>query len=125
MFNILASLLAGFKRLVRFVLRACLILVRWRVFFILCACATSGDAEQSVTLGTVLPVLGPDSQRQRRLIFPVLGFLLKTILCSVMNSSALIGTYLRQFLILVRPFLYHYLLGLGLLVFLLYLAWRP
>ena len=49
----------------------------------------SGAAEQSDTLGTVRPALGPVSQRQDNLGFPDL-VRLNTILCSVTNSCALI-----------------------------------
>ena len=49
----------------------------------------SGAAEQSATLGTVRPALGPVSQRQDNFGFPDL-VRLNTILCSVTNSCALI-----------------------------------
>jgi hypothetical protein len=110
--SIFDNLLAGFMRLVLFVLRACLIFVSWRVFFIRCAWAMSGAAEQSLTEGTVRFFLGPDSQRQRRLTFPVLGFLRNTILCSVTNSWALIRTFLKRFLDPVPLFLDRFQHGL-------------
>ncbi len=124
-FSNLDSLLAGLTRLVRLVLRACRILVRWRVFFIRCACAISGAAEQSLAEGTVRFFRGPDSQRQRRLIFPVLGFLRNTILCSFMNSSALIETFPIRSLGPVPLSAYHFRLWPGLLVFLLCRVSQP
>ena len=81
--------LCGFTRLVRLVRLAWRILVLARVRFMRCACAMSGAAEQSDTLGTVRPALGPVSQRQDNLGFPDL-VRLNTILCSVTNSCALI-----------------------------------
>jgi hypothetical protein len=90
LFNLWIKRLAGFTRLVFLDLRAWRIFVVARVFFILCACATLGAAEQSLILGTVLLARNPDSQRQRRLTLPVLGLRLHTSLCSSINSLALI-----------------------------------
>jgi hypothetical protein len=92
LFSLWLSLLVGLMRLVRLALRACRIFVRCLVVFIRCACAISGAAEQSATAGTVLPFLSPVSQRHF-ILTPPLGSLLKTILCSVMNSQARILAY--------------------------------
>ena len=88
-FNNRISLLLGFTRLVRLVLRAWRTLVRARVFFILCAWAKSGAALQSLTRGTVRFARGPVSQRQLRLTLPLLALRFHTMRCSVMNSWAL------------------------------------
>ena len=89
LFNLWLNLLVGLMRLVRLALRACRIFVRCLVVFMRCACAISGAAEQSATAGTVRPLRKPVSQRHR-ILTPPLGSLLKTILCSLINSQALI-----------------------------------
>ena len=88
-FNRLTKRLCGLILLVRLVRRACLIFVLALVLFSACACAMLGAAEQSETFDTVLFARGPVSQRQANLGLPVL-VRLKTILCSVTNSCALI-----------------------------------
>jgi len=92
LFSLWLSLLVGLMRLVRLARRACRIFVRCLVVFILWACAISGAAEQSATAGTVLPLRRPVSHRHC-ILTPPLGSLLKTILCSAMNSQARILAY--------------------------------
>lgn len=87
-FSSLTSLLLGLMRLVRLVRLAWRILVRARVFFMRCAWAMSGGAEQSDTRGTVRFALGPLSHRQLMVTLPVLALRRQTMRCSTTNSWA-------------------------------------
>lgn len=87
LFNLWANLLTGFIRLVLLVFFACRTLVRCRVFFMRCAWAVSGGAEQSATLGTVRPARDPVSHLHFNETAP-LGDLFHTNRCSVINSCA-------------------------------------
>jgi len=89
------NLLAGLMRLVLLVRRAWRILVLALVFLNLCAWAMSGAAEQSFTVGTVRPALGPVSQRHFIVTLPR-GLRFHTMRCSVTNSQALISNRSRK-----------------------------
>lgn len=89
LFSLLASLLIGFIFLVLLAFLACLTLVRCLVCFILDIFLRSGAAEHCFALETVLSFLGPEAHLHFKESLLFLGFLLKTILCSFMNSLAL------------------------------------
>ena len=90
LFSLAANLAAGFRRLVRLVLRACRTLVLARVSFILEDFSRSKLAEHWLGSATMRPFLGPVVQRHFCVILPVRALRLNTRWCSVINSCALI-----------------------------------